>query len=495
MQMRKRLLAAGLALLLVGGAAGMAAAGFLDFGVTRDAFLARSSWLLYGVKRPLAESATDSAAPDEAAADARSMARFAAGLKVRVVTQGIAAPNIDMMALWPDAWHPTTIIACNEQGPADPGLQAIDIATGAATTLLTGTSSCDPAQTTPWGTILFGEEAGGGAQGGQMLELIDPLDVEGVTFDRTTGTFSGGVGADHFAVRAAMGRNSFEGVGLLPNGVAYYGDENRPSTGTPGGAYFKFIPTSLRDPNAGPISSLDESPLASGSVFGLRLGLRSGATDFGQGTNLGLGTWVPIPSAPEPDLRQATADLKLTGFYRPEDLSLDQEALHGGDVAWCGNNTGNEATDHLWGEAVCLTDGTVDQAATNGAAPEMSLFVAGNPEFAMMDNIAYQPGRGNWLIMEDGDGPAAFGRNNDVWDCLPDGGDDDVQADGCVRVATLRDLVGDGEGAEWTGGVFDATGTRFFISIQHNVTGFGVVLEVTGWAHSFGSHHRPTLGR
>jgi hypothetical protein len=487
--MRVRIVAVSLSLLLVGIAAGVAGASFLDFGVARDAFLARSSWLLYGVKQPVAASATDSATLEEATADARSLARFSPGLRARVVTAGVAAPNIDMMALWPDALHPTTLIACNEQDPTDPGLQAIDIATGATTTLLSGTSSCDPAQRTPWGTILFGEEAGGGPQGGQMIELIDPLGVEGVTFDRTTGTFSGGVGADHFAVRAAMGRNSFEGVGLLPNGVAYYGDENRPSNGVPGGAYFKFIPTSLRDPNAGPIADLADSPLVAGSVYGLRLGLRSGGTDFGQGTNLGLGTWVPIPAAPEPDLRQATADLHLTGYYRPEDLSLDLASLFGGQVRWCGNNTGNEATDHLWGEAVCLTDGSLAEAAANTAVPEMSLFVAGTPELAMLDNIAYQPGRGNWLIMEDGDGPEAFGRNNDIWDCLPDGGDDDVQSDGCIRVATLRDLVGDGAGAEWTGGIFDATGRRFFVSVQHNVTGFGVVLEVTGWDRSFGFGH------
>ena len=99
----------------------------------------------------------------------------------------------------------------------------------------------------------------------------------------------------------------------------------------------------------------------------------------------------------------------------------------------------------------------------------------------MMDNVAYQPGRGNWVFMEDGDGPAAYGRNNDIWDCLPDGADDDLLTDGCIRIATLRDLVGDGEGAEWTGGIFDATGKRFFVSVQHNETGFGVILEVTGW--------------
>ena len=47
---------------------------------------------------------------------------------------------------------------------------------------------------------------------------------------------------------------------------------------------------------------------------------------------------------------------------------------------------------------------------------------------------------------------------------------------GCVRIGTLNDL-----NAEWTGGIFDATGERFFVSVQHNVTGHGVILEITGW--------------
>jgi len=103
------------------------------------------------------------------------------------------------------------------------------------------------------------------------------------------------------------------------------------------------------------------------------------------------------------------------------------------------------------------------------------LFVVGNPEQAMMDNVAYQPGRGNWIFHEDGDGPEV-GRNNDLWSCLEDGADDDRLSDGCVRIGTLNDL-----NAEWTGGTFDASGQRFFVSIQHNVTGHGVILEITGW--------------
>jgi len=54
-----------------------------------------------------------------------------------------------------------------------------------------------------------------------------------------------------------------------------------------------------------------------------------------------------------------------------------------------------------------------------------------------MDNMAYQPGRGNWIIHEDGDGPDV-GRNNDLWSCLDDGDDDGYLSDGCVRIGTLN---------------------------------------------------------
>jgi secreted PhoX family phosphatase len=305
--------------------------------------------------------------------------------------------------------------------------------------------------------------------------LIDPLNTTGVTLNRATGVFSGGTGAGNFAVRSALGRTSYEGVAIYPNGVVYYGDEQRPSTGTPGGAYFKFIPSTLRDPNAGAITSLDQSPLASGAVYGLRLGKRSGNTDYGQGSNTGLGTWIAIPPAADPDLRAQAAALKLTGYYRPEDLAIDPVALAAGNVSMCGNNTGNESDDHNWGEAICITDGTMAEAAANTAVPEVQFFQVGTPERQMVDNIAYQPGRGNWVLHEDADSENT-GKNNDLWDCLPDGGDDDQLSDGCIRIATLNDLT-----AEWTGGVFDASGKRFFVSIQHNVTGYGVLLEVTGW--------------
>jgi secreted PhoX family phosphatase len=42
--------------------------------------------------------------------------------------------------------------------------------------------------------------------------------------------------------------------------------------------------------------------------------------------------------------------------------------------------------------------------------------------------------------------------------------------------ASLNDLD-----AEWTGGFFDSTGKHFYVSVQHNSSGFGTILDITGW--------------
>ncbi len=483
--MKRRLLTVGVAASLVVGMLGVAVAAISDFGLFRDQQLQAKSSDLFGVKGALAGSSTVSANPAAATLDPRKLAAFAKSLHVQVVTKGVAAPNIDMIGLWPDDTNPTHLIFCNEQGTADPGVQRLDLATGDVETIVTGTTSCDPLHITPWGTVLFGEEAGGGAGGGRMYELIDPLHTTNVLLDRATGLFSDGEGAGNIVPRAALGRLSFEGIGLLPNGVAYYGDEQRPGNGNPGGSYFKFVPSTLRDANAGPIASLADSPLVSGTVYGMRIGHRSGNTDYGWGTETGQGTWVQMATTADADLRALAATAHLTAYYRPEDLAFDGALYAAGSVKFCGNNTGNEASGHTWGNTICVTDGTFAQAAANSAVPEVQLFVVGNSQFAMMDNVAYQPGRGDWVIHEDGDN-IATGRNNDLWVCLPDRADADDQSDGCIRIATLHDLgparaPNAGEGAEWTGGVFDSTGTRFFVSVQHNMTGHGVILEITGW--------------
>jgi secreted PhoX family phosphatase len=493
-----RTIATGAALVAVASASfivGGAGAGS-DFGAQQQNRLADHAKDLFGFEKPVAASSTVSADLTAAKADPRKLVTLAKGLKARVVTSGNAAPILDQMILWPSV-APTHIISCNEGGIAAPGVQRIALATGVAETILSGTISCDPVRATPWGTVIVGEENGGG---GQLLEIADPLVTTNVSFDRVAGTVSG-ADAANVAVRRSVGTLSWESIALFDSGLMYYGDENRPSNGTQGGAYFKYVPTTPWDgvTMVASGSDLGASPLADGTVYGLRVGKRgaagtvNGGNDFGQGTQTGQGAWVKVCQGAAActglNLRTATVANKLTGYYRPEDAEIDASALAAGQVKFCANNTGNEGEDHSWGETICLSDGSLAGALTGTATPDVQYFNIGTADLAMVDNIAQQPMTGNWVLHEDGD-IGVTGKNNDLFICLPDGMDADALTDGCVRMATLNDLptndpaaANHGEGAEWTGGFFDPSGQHFYVSVQHNMTGFGVLLDITGFAN------------
>jgi len=101
--------------------------------------------------------------------------------------------------------------------------------------------------------------------------------------------------------------------------------------------------------------------------------------------------------------------------------------------------------------------------------PEVQYLVLGSADFAM-SNIAFEPIHGNFVINEDGDGPEAG--NNDIWSCLDDG--DDPRSVGWLRrVISLNDLTR-------IDGASSTRGRPLLVSIQHNVTGHGVVLDITG---------------
>jgi hypothetical protein len=463
MRKHKLSVALGAAVLLV--IAGVATAAVaMDFGLQNQRELADKSMLLFGVEKPIEASSTVDLTEAQALAAPSALVTVAKSLKVSVVSAGNAAANLDQMVLWPPS-SPTHLISINEEGTTSPGLQKIDLKTGVATTIVSGIGSGDPVRATPWGTILFGEEGG---DSGAMYELIDPLSVEGATINRTTGVSS----SPKIRRVSALGFNSFEGLAILPNGVTYYGNELSANAGAAGGAYYKFVPGTPWGGGA-PITSLDQSPYANGSIFALRVGTSG---NNGQGFQYGRGSWQAI-AGNGVALRPLAVAVKATGYYRPEDIDVDSDALAAGNVRFCGNNTGRDSSRYF-GETICITDGTVAASASGTTTPEVTLLVQGSQELNMPDNIAYQPGRGNWLIHEDGSTVGAQGgdRNNDLWSCLDDGQDDDTLSDGCVRVGTLNDLD-----AEWTGGFFDASGENFYVSVQHNSSGFGTILDITGW--------------
>jgi hypothetical protein len=524
-----------------------------DFGQQVELLLNAKASSLFGINGTLNESSTTQVTAADAEADPTKLVTLAHGLRAHVVSKDPAlGGNVDQIALWPSDTNPTHLIFCNEEGTAAPAIQRVTISTGEVQTILTGLNRCDPLRRTAWGTVFAAEENGAASR---VVEIIDPLNTTNVTISGTS--ISGGTNPGNIAVRTALGALSFEGFGVMPNGVIYYGDEKRPGTapggtgavGGLGGSLYKFIPTTpwvVGDP---PISSLAQSPLASGRVFGFRPGRNGGSfsnTDAGPGNEFGRGWWIEIVenqvingvTIHKADLGTAATALHLSAYYRPEDIDVDLAALEADQVRVCGTNTGQDIAqgDNHWGEVYCLTDGTLEQAADTTTAtqtlatlfdvnvtgnvanveytvlahstPEYQPLVIGFFDFAMMDNIAYQPSTGNWILHEDGEGPSSPGalkRGNDLWDCLDDGDDKNILSDGCVKIATINDTIGaasGGGGAEWTGGIFDATGTHFYVSIQHAIgTGtsgapvpagktyaHGYILDITGWGKAPRGH-------
>src|SRR5262249_29404178 len=150
----------------------------------------------------------------------------------------------------------------------------------------------------------------------------------------------------------ALGFNSFEGFAILPNGVTYYGNELSANGGAPAGAFYKFVPATPW-PGGDPITSLDQSPYASGSIFALpvRTAGEPPSGNYGQGFESGRGTWRPI-AGNGVALRPLAVVAGATGFYRPEDIDIDRKALADGNVRFCGNNTGRDSTRYF-GETNC----------------------------------------------------------------------------------------------------------------------------------------------
>jgi len=176
-------------------------------------------------------------------------------------------------------------------------VQRINLATGKVQDILAkgsaadpGMSTCDPVRRTPWGTIIVGEETGGG---GRLFEILDPLNTTNVTV-HGSGAATTTSDPAHVRYVPAVGTLSWEGLALLPNGVLYMTDESRPGAGIMGGGVYKFIPDQLWSGGAA-IHDLAASPLNSGRLFGLRIGRNSATSpDFGQANEYGRGYWVEI---------------------------------------------------------------------------------------------------------------------------------------------------------------------------------------------------------
>jgi len=452
----------------------------VDFGSFVQDQLRDHSEQLFGFRHPLSQSALG----PYIGADNTQAIEVADGLRVSLVSSSVASAA-DQIAFWPNDEHPTHVFVCDEETSV-PAVQRVSLSGSPATnatTIVTGLTSCDPVRRTPWGTILVGEEAG---NTGGLYEIINPLSINtaiNVT-DRAKGTTSDPL---HLVKRQAVGSLSFESLAIQEDGTTIYGDELAPSGGTAGGGIYKFVPA-IPFIGGGPITVPAQSPLASGTVYGLRVAASKSA-NWGQGAETGAGSWILVNLAGlnvvdingNIILRTAQALQRFTGYYRPEDMDIDPIAAESGQLRACWANTGRKSHNDsslvensgVESEVMCLTENPPsenDPTPLTGTIPTVERFITGSEERAMYDNVAFQPHTGNLVVLEDGPVETVKSTNptvtelrgNDLWICLPDGKDDDALTDGCVRFASVRDTS-----AEPTGFIFFGSGEEALVSIQH----------------------------
>lgn len=443
-----------------------------DFGLKVQQQLKAQSEKLFGIEEPLGASAPETVGAYRTLSQtANDQVLAAEGLKLEYLSR-TTANNTDMMAFWPNSAQPTHIISCIEdfRSPAAigsypsgqakffPSVQRINLADGSVTTVLRGMSSCDGIRATPWGTILATEERSDGG----AYEILNPLATSELTLvARGVNNFidaNGNPVVGQAAYRGALPTMAWEGLAVLPSGVVIAGDELRPGTGgadRDGGAIFKFVPSTPRAANAGPIADLSQSPLAGGVVSAMQVSCVSNTQQVGQGCEVGNAAWVPVNAA---SARGDANAARATGYYRPEDLHEDplfQDPANPDAVRFCWTNTGNEGTKHF-GEVMCGVDSAPLTASNTQRTVAVNRFVEGDTDFNSVDNLAFQPVTGNLYVIEDHD-------NGDVWACLPDGQDRDIKSDGCVKILSVKD-----SSAEPTGFLFSPDGRTAYVSIQHS---------------------------
>jgi hypothetical protein len=451
-------------LALTPGPAGAGALVDLDFSRTRDGLLKTLSLPLFGVLRPLEAPAPETDGQYRLADQpASAQVRLAPGLRAHYLTRN-AGDATDMMVLFPTQ-GPTHLVTCVEgdrevigtlpdgSDKYNPSVQRVRLRDGSVETILRGMSACDGIRATDWGTVLVTEERSDGG----AYEILDPLAITDATLlDRATGA---NTAPDQIAKRTGLPTMAWEGIAVLPSGVVIGGDELRPGTGgadRDGGAIFKFVPASPRDPASGPIGSLAESPLTAGAVWALQVSCQAGTQQYGQGCEVGNAAWISVSAA---SARSDANTRGATGYYRPEDLHQDPlfEAPDSDPSAirFCWTNTQIEEGGSF-GEVMCAVDVEPLVASAVQRTVLVSRFLEGGERWNSFDNLEFQPHSGNVYVIEDHP-------NGEVIACLGDGADQDLQADGCIATLSVAD-----SSAEPTGFFFAPDGRTAYVSIQHS---------------------------
>jgi secreted PhoX family phosphatase len=299
-------------------------------------------------------------------------------------------------------------------------VSVVDLQTGQARVLAqnAGWRRLDGLRWTPWGTLLFAEEAGAN---GRLFEIVleqhDPMTAAAVLD------------------RPAVGRMSHEGIEVDSHGNVYVGDELN------GGAIFKFVPDDYGD-------------LSSGTLYALNILDESAAPGVGTGP----AEWVAlipgqngVVTNPAVSARAAAAEAGVTGYNRPEDNEIIGQTLF-----FTATGTNNIYAVKLNGPPF-----VTEFVAAGVNVPSATGFGLQDPDNLASDNA------GNLYIVEDNN-PA------DIWVATPDL-NGDGRADSVLLFATLTT-----PGSEGTGIYFARTQPRaLYVNVQHPSDGNDRTILIT----------------
>jgi secreted PhoX family phosphatase len=304
---------------------------------------------------------------------------------------------------------------------ANGAVSVIDLKTGQAKILAQdpGWRRLDGLDWTPWGTLLFAEEAGAD---GRLFEIVLAKN------DPTTAA------AVHD--RPAVGRMSHEGIAVDAHGNVYVGDELN------GGSIYKFVPDQYGD-------------LSSGTLYALNIVDEAAAP--GNGT--GKGEWVAlvpgqngVVTDPAVNARAAADEAGVTDYFRPEDAEIIGQTLY----------FATTTTDNVYAITLIGDPFVTEFVAAGVNVGDTNDFGLQNP-----DNLASDPA-GNLYIVEDNSS------RSDIWVATPDL-NHDGRADSVHLFATLTT-----PGAEGTGIYFARTQPRaLYVNVQHSADGNDMTMLIT----------------
>lgn len=287
-----------------------------------------------------------------------------------------------------------------------------DLRTGVARVLVQdpGYRRLDGIRWTPWGTLLFAEEAGAS---GRVFEVFfkngDPTVV------------------DRVETRPQLGLMSHEGIGVDRAGNVYVINELN------SGSIYRFVPTVRGD-------------LSSGQLYALKI---TGLADADQLWNIatfsakvGAYTWVPLDMATVVTNADAAANaVSATEFGRPEDVEVI------GNTLYVANTTEDRVIAITLGARPRVR--SYVQAGVNVPVEDAANKVTG---FDSPDNLATSP-EGELVIVEDN-------VPSDIW--FTDGHGEDAPA----TVKLFASMVD--PGAEGTGIYFSPFDEdTLYVNVQH----------------------------